>query len=50
MGPVDLYLAPAELDYRRETAPAPRTRRVRRRMVGRRAAQPTSRPNVRLTF
>ncbi len=40
MGPVDLYLAPAELEYRRENAMGPRYRRPRRRMLSRRAAQP----------
>ena len=49
MGPIDLYLAPAELDYRREAARGPRYRRGRRGLVGRRAAQPTTRPNLRMT-
>jgi hypothetical protein len=49
MGPVDLYMAPAELDYRREVTGAPRHRRARRRLVGRRSAQPTTRPNYRVT-
>jgi len=44
MGPVDLYLAPAELEFRRETAMGPRYRRPRRRMLSRRAAQPAARP------
>ena len=47
MGPVDLYMAPAELDYRRESAGAPRHRRTRR-LLGRRSAQPTTRPNYRV--
>jgi len=50
MGPVDLYLAPAEIDYRHEAARGPRYRRGRRGLVSRRAAQPTTRTNVRLTF
>jgi hypothetical protein len=43
MGPVDLYLAPAEIDYRREEVRAPRYRRPRRRLMARRAAQPPGR-------
>lgn len=31
MGPIDLYLAPAELDYRRERRGAPRYRPSRRK-------------------
>ena len=49
MGPADLYLLPAELDYRREEASAPRYRRARRRVMGRRSAQPTTRPNYSVT-
>ena len=44
MGPVDLYLLPAEIDYRRGLAPSgPRYRRPRKKLLTRRAAQPSSR-------
>lgn len=43
VGPVDLYLLPAELDYRREELRGSRYRKPRRRLVARRAAQPPAR-------